>query len=141
RARPRCRRGLRARSCRRAVHGHVQPQRLSEAGARMTVPPRHWFFVHLHKTAGTSLLQRLRVALGDDAVYPTVSDNWTYFATMDLDLLRRRFVEQVDRIRVITGHFPLCTTELLGAPFVTFTVLRDPVERTLSALRDMRERD
>jgi hypothetical protein len=107
----------------------------------MTVPPRHWFFVHLHKTAGTSLLQRLRIALGDDAVYPTVSDNWTYFATMNLDLLRRRFAEQVDRIRVITGHFPLCTTELLGAPFVTFTVLRDPVERTLSALRDMRERD
>ena len=97
--------------------------------------------MHLHKTAGTALLQRLRIALGEDAVYPTASDNWTYFATMNLDLLRRRFAEQGDRIRVITGHFPLCTTELLGAPFVTLTVLRDPVERTLSALRDMRERD
>jgi hypothetical protein len=107
----------------------------------MTAPAQHWFFVHLHKTAGTSLLQRLRMALSREAVYPTVSDNWTYFATMNLDLLRHRFAEHVDRIRVVTGHFPLCTTELLGAPFVTFTVLRDPVERTLSALRDMRERD
>jgi hypothetical protein len=104
-------------------------------------PEQRWFFVHLHKTAGTALLQRLRIALGDDAVYPTASDNWTYFATMNLDLLRRRFAEQGDRIRVITGHFPLCTTALLGAPFTTLTVLRDPVERTLSALRDMRERD
>jgi len=107
----------------------------------MTATPQHWFFVHMHKTAGTALLQRLRVALGEDAIYPTVSDNWTYFATMHLDLLCRRFAEQSDRIRVITGHFPLCTTELLGVPFVTLTVLRDPVERTLSALRDMRERD
>jgi hypothetical protein len=106
-----------------------------------TTAAHHWFFVHLHKTAGTSLLQRLRMALGKDAVYPTVSDNWTYFATMNLDLLRQRFAEQAGRIRVVTGHFPLCTTELLGVPFVIFTVLRDPVERTLSALRDMRERD
>ena len=107
----------------------------------MTVAPQHWFFVHMHKTAGTALLQRLRLALGEDAIYPTASDNWTYFATMNLDLLRRRFADQADRIRVVTGHFPLCTTEVLGVPFTTFTVLRDPVERTLSALRDMRERD
>ena len=107
----------------------------------MTVAPQPWFFVHMHKTAGTALLQRLRIALGEEAIYPTASDNWTYFATMNLDLLRRRFAEQAERIRVVTGHFPLCTTELLGAPFTTFTVLRDPVERTLSALRDMRERD
>jgi hypothetical protein len=107
----------------------------------VTDAPQHWFFVHMHKTAGTALLQRLRLALGEDAIYPTASDNWTYFATMNLDLLRRRFADQVDRIRVVTGHFPLCTTELLGVPFTTFTVLRDPVERTLSALRDMRERD
>jgi hypothetical protein len=107
----------------------------------MAPPDQRWFFVHLHKTAGTVLLQRLRIALGDDAIYPTPSDNWSYFATMNLDLLRRRFAEQGDSIRVITGHFPLCTTEVLGAPFTTLTVLRDPVERTLSALRDMRERD
>jgi hypothetical protein len=102
---------------------------------------QRWFFVHLHKTAGTALLQRLRVALGEDAIYPTASDNWTHFATMNLDLLRQRFADLGNGIRVVTGHFPLCTTELLATPFVTMTVLRDPVERTLSALRDLRERD
>jgi hypothetical protein len=95
----------------------------------------------MHKTAGTALLQRLRLALEEDAIYPTAVDNWTRIATMNLELLRERFAEQRDRIRVVTGHFPLCTTELLGAPFLTMTVLRDPVERTLSALRDMHERD
>ena len=39
----------------------------------------------------------------------------------------------------MTGHFPLCTVELLDAPFRTFTVLREPVERTLSFLRHHRE--
>ena len=38
------------------------------------------------------------------------------------------------------GHFPLCTLELLGGSFTTLTILRDPVERTLSALRDQQER-
>ena len=39
----------------------------------------------------------------------------------------------------MTGHFPLCTVELLGATFTTLTVLRDPVERTLSYLRHHRK--
>jgi hypothetical protein len=44
-----------------------------------------------------------------------------------------------DEIRVVTGHFPLCTAELLEVPFTTLTLLRDPVERTLSYLRHHRE--
>ncbi|MGH9227193.1 MAG: hypothetical protein ACRD07_00420 [Acidimicrobiales bacterium] len=106
-----------------------------------TASPQRWFFVHLHKTAGTALLQRLRVAVGEEAIYPTASDQRTYLASLKVDLLHERFAEHGDRIRVVTGHFPLCTTELLGVPFVTMTVLRDPVERTLSALRNLRERD
>ena len=35
----------------------------------------------------------------------------------------------------MTGHFPLRTVELLDAPFVRLTVVRHPVERTLSFLR------
>jgi hypothetical protein len=103
--------------------------------------PRRWFFVHMHKTAGIALYQRLRHQFAPEAVYPRVPDQQAYHATLHVDLLRRRFDEHGDRLRLITGHFPLCTTELLGVPFATMTVLRDPVERTLSALRDMRERD
>lgn len=106
-----------------------------------TGPARRWFLVHMHKTAGTALCQRLRHEFPPEEVYPAVFDQQAYHATLHVDLLRRRFEENGDRLRLITGHFPLCTTELLGVPFATMTVLRDPVERTLSALRDMRERD
>ena len=40
---------------------------------------------------------------------------------------------------MIAGHFPLCTIELLDAEFTTLTVLRHPVERTLSYLRHHRD--
>ena len=103
--------------------------------------PQRWFFVHMHKAAGTALYQRLQHQFPPEAVYPTRADQQAHLATLHVDLLCRRFDEHSDRLRVITGHFPLCTTELLGIPFVTMTVLRDPVERTLSALRDMRQRD
>ena len=54
-------------------------------------------------------------------------------------VLLERWPERRDQIRLIGGHFPLCTRELLDADFTTFTVLRDPVERTLSYLRHHRE--
>ena len=52
--------------------------------------------------------------------------------------LLERWSARGDQIQVVTGHFPLCTTELLGGTWRTFTVLRDPVERTLSYLRHHR---
>jgi hypothetical protein len=107
----------------------------------MARSPRRWFFVHMHKTAGTALFQRLQEEFPPEAIFPAVADQQANHATLHVDLLRRRFEDHGGRLRVITGHFPLCTTELLGVPFVTMTMLRDPVERTLSALRDMRQRD
>lgn len=101
--------------------------------------PQRFFFVHLQKTAGTSLFLRLRRHLGRDAVYPTPEYEQRPASNMDVDLLREAFEQQGDRIRVVVGHFPLCTTELLGVPFTTLTVLRDPFSRTLSFLRHRRQ--
>ena len=50
-----------------------------------------------------------------------------------------RWAERRDEIQVVTGHFPLCTIEFLDAEFTTLTVLRHPVERTLSYLRHHRD--
>ncbi len=49
--------------------------------------------------------------------------------------LMARWPERGDDIRVIIGHLPLCTTELVGVPFTTLTMLREPVARTLSFLQ------
>lgn len=102
---------------------------------------RRWFFVHMHKTAGTTLYQRLRDAFPGGAVYPTRDEQRAWKASLDVEVLLRQFVARHHELRIVTGHFPLCTTELLGVPFSTITVLREPVERTLSALRDMHQRD
>jgi len=106
-----------------------------------TDPVQRWFFVHMHKTAGTALYQRLHGHFPPEAIYPTRVEQKAHKASLHVDLLRRTFGERGSELRVIAGHFPLCATELLGVPFTAITVLRDPVERTLSSLRDMRERE
>ena len=99
-----------------------------------------FFFVHVQKAAGTALFRRLKRHFGERAVYPNPSDGdiFTVVPQLSIDVLRARWHQRHDEIRVVTGHFPLCTTELLGGGFTTITVLREPVERTLSYLRHHR---
>ncbi|MGQ0830569.1 MAG: hypothetical protein ACT4OV_02720 [Microthrixaceae bacterium] len=98
---------------------------------------RH-FFVHLQKTGGTALFQRLRHGFGPAAVYPLPDDPSGPTAVTDVDHLAKVYEANRPNLRVITGHFPLCTVDLLGEELTTFTLLRDPVERTLSLLRRRR---
>lgn len=102
--------------------------------------PRY-FFVHLLKTGGTALLMRLRQQFGADAVYPTEHDGPVDKRTIDVENLLGVWSRRGADIQVITGHFPFATMELLDADFATFTLLRDPVERTLSFLRQQRQED
>jgi hypothetical protein len=46
--------------------------------------------------------------------------------------------ERRRRIRLYTGHWPYVAGELLGDDLFAFTMLRDPVERTISLLRQHR---
>lgn len=94
-----------------------------------------FFFVHLQKTAGTTLFMRLKRHFDREAIYPPEHDNGDVAAIISVEHLRRRWEEIGERVAIVTGHFPLCTTELLGGTWTTLTVLRDPVERTLSYLR------
>lgn len=100
-----------------------------------------FFFVHLQKTGGTALYQRLRHAFGPQAVYPTPEDQGDPTAVLAVDHLVERWWCSAPHLRAVTGHFPLCAATRLGLRFITFTVLRDPVERTLSVLRRRRVAD
>jgi len=106
---------------------------------------QRYFFVHMMKTAGTALRFRLVNHFGAAAVYPAQDVDGTGKDLVEGVLSTRYLVERLrvrgDEIRVITGHFPLCTADLLGGGFVTLTLLREPVERTLSFLRDRREHE
>jgi hypothetical protein len=100
-------------------------------------PPDRYFFVHMQKTAGIALRRRLINQFGGAAVYPThgVDGNNPVTPYLSINHLRERLAAREEAIRVITGHFPLCTTKLVGGRFTTLTLLREPVERTLSWLR------
>ncbi|MFZ6004078.1 MAG: hypothetical protein ACOYXM_09115 [Actinomycetota bacterium] len=97
--------------------------------------PTRYFFVHLQKTGGTALFQRLRDCFGPAAVYPRPDLDGGVEAVTEVDRMVEAFATRRNELRVMTGHFPLCAVDVLDAPFKTFTVLRDPVERTLSLLR------
>ena len=82
----------------------------------------------------------LRRQFGRSAVYPDDSDGRKVdvASVLSVDHLQERLAARGSEIRVITGHYPLCVRELVGDP-TTLTVLRDPVERTLSYLRHHRD--
>jgi hypothetical protein len=56
-------------------------------------------------------------------------------ANMGIDYLTGLPPERRARIKVYTGHFPFVAAELVGGDLITLTVLRHPVERTISYLK------
>jgi hypothetical protein len=101
-----------------------------------------FFFVHIQKAGGTSLWQRLMRQFDPQAMYPDRSDGDAYADSPQISVARllERWEQRRAQIEIIAGHFPLSTVELLGAEFVTMTVLREPVERTISQLRRFQTR-
>lgn len=97
-----------------------------------------YFFLHLQKTGGTSLFIRLRNHFGERAVYPMPEYERSFETSFGIEPLIERFARHRHEIRVVSGHLPYCVPELLGEPFTTFTVLREPVARSLSFLRQQR---
>lgn len=92
------------------------------------------FFMHIMKTAGTSLAWNIRRNVPPEAVYPTgpLDDARTQRYWL-LDEFDRVGPEERDRLRVFMGHFPFHANERFGADDV-ITVVREPVERTISHL-------
>lgn len=102
--------------------------------------PRY-FFVHCQKTAGTSLMSQLQVILGPENICPSESTKKADgpMSILSLNSLKRYLEIGGPDIRLVSGHFPYCTRDLIGPSWQTFTILRDPVERTLSFLRHVRK--
>lgn len=93
-------------------------------------PPSRFFLVHIMKTGGTSLLKGLLDNYEPHEVYPEQGE--PLYASVDR--LRSVSPDDLMELKVVSGHFPYVVTELVR-PDVCLTVLRDPVERTISLLR------
>lgn len=123
------------------------PVEAAESGSAEAVDPDAppVFFVHVMKTGGTTLFRNLRENFALDELYPYRKIDIQYNGSkldvrhhLSVSYLLQIPEERRRRIRVYTGHFPYIAQELLGGGFTTVTILRDPVERTLSLLRQFK---
>src|SRR5690606_15792713 len=99
---------------------------------------RRFFVAHMQKTAGTTLRDRLRATFAENEIYPNSSDgDDARVSVISVKHLEQCWAERGHEIRLLTGHFPVRTVDLLPGDidWVTMTVLREPVERVLSFLR------
>jgi hypothetical protein len=94
-------------------------------GAPAAYLPGKLVFVHVMKTAGTSLYRWLQRHYRHDDIL-TEASNWLGYWAMPEEILARK--------RFVRGHFGSYITHYHNAAngFRTITVLRDPVERAVS---------
>jgi hypothetical protein len=101
-----------------------------------TEPP--FFFLHVMKTGGTAFVFNLLQNFGPGEVYPSDVDKAQPGDLLPYVSIARLLSVSPERraaIRMYTGHFPFVACELMGGEFRTLTLLRDPIDRSVSVLR------
>jgi hypothetical protein len=82
-------------------------------------------FLHIPKTAGSTVLRILEREYGRDAVLRA-------YEADDPDEVAAALVDAPHPVRVLAGHFPFGIDDVLPAPASYMTFLRDPVDRVRS---------
>lgn len=96
------------------------------------------------KTGGTSFADVIEANFSSDARYPgdLLHEEKNPFRRMEAYLYVPGILEVInsnpDRYRIICGHVPYAIRSLLSERYVTLTVLRDPIARTISYLKHCR---
>jgi hypothetical protein len=106
---------------------------------RRSKQQERFFFIHIQKTAGTSLRQHLLANFDASEVYPPRVEGkiWAYLTYyLHGNLLTELTAERQSLYRLFHGHMPFAVTQRLSLEKTptTFTILREPVARTLSVL-------
>lgn len=103
--------------------------------------PVRYFFLHIQKTAGSSLVKHLHTIFNPRAIYPPkdISGGMPGYlaAYLSGEALLALPREELEGYSLYSGHMAFATSELLDLdkPPKTFTILRHPVERTISVLK------
>lgn len=91
------------------------------------------FFLHIHKTGGTSFNAMLDQIFSSDQICPYYDDGaYQKFKTLTTEEDRQRF-------RLYRGHYPHFLIDELPRDPRKVTFLRDPLERTLSAYGEVQK--
>jgi hypothetical protein len=105
-------------------------------------PSRQFFFIHVMKTAGTTFENHLRGQFAVESIYPSAKLDGRFPADVEpkisIPFLLALPPERHRSIEVYAGHFPYMVCELLNRDLITCTILRDPVDRTISVLKQFK---
>jgi hypothetical protein len=104
-----------------------------------------FFFIHVMKTAGTTFVRQLQQQFPPESIYPARGIDWTspndVEAYINIPRLLSLSAERKSQVRIYTGHFPFMVCDLIDPELNTLTVLRDPIDRTISVLKQFKRRE
>lgn len=101
-------------------------------------PDPRFFFIHVMKTGGTTFQQHVRNNFAPEEVYPHRELDRTpdpFQPYREIQYLLGLGPERREKIRAYLGHFPFVVADLMDLDLVTLTILRDPIDRTISYLK------
>lgn len=97
---------------------------------------RRFFFIHVMKTGGSTFRQHILANFPRHQLYPMGGGHKDLIrANLDVDYVMSLPRDELDRIRVFSGHFPYAFRDMLEFETTALTILRDPVARTISYLK------
>jgi hypothetical protein len=97
--------------------------------------PAGVFFIHIMKTGGTSLNNALNELFEPAARYPADDIRLAVGQKVDIRFLQQRYSEPGCAIAFASVHMPAWVAEQVAPDHLSMTILREPVSRTLSHLR------
>jgi hypothetical protein len=107
-------------------------------------PPadKRFFFIHVMKTGGTSFTEILDLNFDEDERHPNPGVAQSFFEGMESYMHIPKLVSNVNasngKIRMVSAHVPYAVRSLFNGDYETLTVLREPVDRTISYLKHCR---
>lgn len=103
---------------------------------------RLYFFMHIPKTAGTSMRKMLWSVFPEKRILPNQQDLIENDSKYPALAKLKEQPERLRRARLFAGHYPYGSERIFPQEQITrMTFMRDPVERSLSLLRHYKARD